>query len=97
MKASECSFDEMRVYASSIPNLAAVVSFMQVEFGLLDLESSWAGFVDTADDSGTKFNDKQHICRTYGELLRGFLSYQSVFVSVGLPISEDSHGDRIVE
>ena len=55
MKASDCTFDKMLVVAAANPMLAEAASYIQVEYGLAELQACWDGFVDTSDHYGQEF------------------------------------------
>lgn len=40
-------FESMMLAARHFPGLALATSFIQVEFGVKELEAHWAGFVDS--------------------------------------------------
>lgn len=87
MIASDCSFQEMRDLASAkLPNLGVLISFIQVEEGIKDLESHWYGFVDTSDDLGNCYNNKTQICSEFGKQLREQIEAQFFFRQVGYSV-----------
>lgn len=43
----DLSFDTMMSAAEHFPGLALATSFIQVEYGILELEAHWEGFVDS--------------------------------------------------
>lgn len=90
MRASDCSFEELRIMSSGIPRLSFLLSYVQVENGLKDLETSWQAFIDISNESGTIFNDKREICLIFGEELREVLELQSVSEQMGLSLCKIS-------
>jgi hypothetical protein len=64
----------MRV-ATGIPLLGEATSFLQVEFGLAELQASWAGFVDTSVNYGLSFNNRKHICNEFAIALADYINF----------------------
>ena len=84
MKASDVSFDNMRKIACSMPDLGRLISFIQIEFGLKELESHWQGFVDVSDNYDLTFTTKRRVCRDFYEILSEFVELtESAFDAVG--------------
>jgi hypothetical protein len=75
MKASECSFTKMLETACYIPDLAMATSFLQVEYGLPDLEACWDGFVHTSDNYNQNFSTKTQICLEFTSALQEYLKF----------------------
>lgn len=73
IKASDCDLDYAKIVARTHPPLAEVMSFVQVEDGLLELQANWDGFVDTSDHQGCTFKTKRKACIEFGNLLGEYL------------------------
>lgn len=69
MRASECSFDDLMEIGHGSPTLSVLLSYVQVEHGLKDLQASWEGFTDSSDYGGEKFSNKYEICLNFGNSL----------------------------
>jgi hypothetical protein len=72
--ASEVSFQQMLVTARNVHKLGVVNSYMQVEYGIKDLEACWAGFVDTADNAELNFKNKKEVCLEFAYALQEYLA-----------------------
>ena len=85
MRASEVTFDKMRIVARNNPELGIPVSYMQVEYGLKDLEACWDGFVHTSDAYGQEFKNRKQICNEFANALNEYLEYlgESIPVEMG--------------
>lgn len=75
MKPSDCSFEQMMTIRSGIPMLADRTSWIQVEYGLDDLKSSWHGFVDISEHCGMEFKTRKQICTEFSEALTEYIEY----------------------
>ena len=75
MNISQCSFKQMMTVAAGNKKLAEATSFVQVEFGLKELEAHWAGFVDTSAHYGVEFNTRKHLCEEFANVLTEYLEY----------------------
>ena len=75
MNISQCSFKQMMTIAAGNKRLAEATSFVQVEFGLKELETCWAGFVDSSKHYGVEFNTRKHLCEEFAEALSEYLEY----------------------
>lgn len=85
MKASEVSFEQMRKSARNLTDLAVPASYMQVEYGLLELEACWDGFVHTSDHYKRDFKNRKEVCLEFANVLNEYLEYlgESIPVQVG--------------
>jgi hypothetical protein len=85
MIASEVSFDKMRIVARNNPELGIPVSYMQVEYGLNELEACWDGFVHTSDAYGQEFSSRKQVCLEFSNALNEYLEDlgESIPVQVG--------------
>ena len=75
MKASEITFEQMRKGGKLNPDLGVPLSYMQVEFGLVELEGCWEGFRDSSDDHNIEFKNRKEICAEFGKALTGYLEH----------------------
>jgi hypothetical protein len=85
MIASEIAFEQMRIGARNNPELGVPTSYMQVEYGIKELEACWDGFANTSDDFGVTFRSKKEIYLGFANALNEYLEYlgESVPVQVG--------------
>ena len=92
MIASEVAFDKMRIVARNNPELGIPVSYMQVEYGLKELEACWDGFVHTSDAYGQEFKSRKQICLEFAHALNEYLEYlgESISVEMGSSLSSNS-------
>ena len=92
MIASEVIFDKMRIVARNNPELGIPVSYMQVEYGLKELEACWDGFVHTSDAYGVEFKSRKQICLKFANALNEYLEFlgESIPVEMGSSISSNS-------
>ena len=92
MIASEVAFDKMRIVARNNPELGIPVSYMQVEYGLKELEACWDGFVHTSDAYGQEFKSRKQICLEFANALNEYLEYlgESIPVEMGPSVSSNS-------
>lgn len=92
MKASDCTFDKMMVVAAANPVLAEATSYIQVEYGLSELEACWDGFVHTSDHYNQEFKSRKQICAEFTDALTEYIHYlgESSHLQVGSKVSSDS-------
>ena len=85
MKASEVSFERMRKTAALNNPLSVATSYMQVEYGLSELEACWDGFVHTSDHHEIEFKSRKHICDEFATALTEYIEYlgESPYLKVG--------------
>jgi hypothetical protein len=85
MLASEVTFDKMRIVARNNPELALPASYMQVEYGLEELEACWDGFVHTSDNYGQEFYSRKQICLEFANALNEYIEFlgESIPLSLG--------------
>jgi hypothetical protein len=85
MRASEITFDKMRIVARNNPELGIPASYMQVEYGLNELESCWDGFVHTSDNYGQEFTSRKQVCLEFANALNEYLECigESIPVKMG--------------
>ena len=75
MNISQCSFKQMMTIAAGNKKLAEATSFVQVEFGILELHACWDGFVDTSKEYGVEFNTRKHLCDEFANALIEYAEY----------------------
>jgi hypothetical protein len=81
MLASEITFEQMRRAARNMSELGVSASYMQVEYGLTELEACWDGFVHTSDHYKQHFKSKKAIYIEFASALNEYLEY------LGEPVS----------
>jgi hypothetical protein len=86
MKASEVTFDKMRIVARNNSELGVPTSYMQVEYGLEELEACWDGFVHTSDNYGQEFKSRKQICLEFANALNEYL--ECIGESVSVPMGQ---------
>lgn len=72
MKASKCSLRDLFLIASANSDLGYILSFVQVEFGLDELQGHWDGFIESSDHFGVNFKTKKQVALSFGEALNEF-------------------------
>jgi hypothetical protein len=75
MKATEVTFDQMRIGARNNPELGVLTSYLQVEYGIKELEACWDGFADTNDNYGMTFKSKKEIYLEFADALNEYIEY----------------------
>ncbi len=85
MKASQCSFNQMMVAAGKSFPLAEATSYIQVEYGLSELQACWDGFVDTSDAYDQEFNSRKQIYVEFTHALSEYIEFlgESIPLSLG--------------
>jgi hypothetical protein len=85
MKASDVSFEQMRRAARNNSELGVPASYLQVEYGLDELEACWDGFVHTSDDYGLTFKTRKEVNQEFANALSDYLEYlgESIPVEMG--------------
>ena len=85
MRASEVTFNKMRIVARNNPELGVPASYMQVEYGLEELEACWDGFVHTSDSYGQEFKSRKQICVEFTHALSEYIEFlgESIHLEVG--------------
>ena len=76
MKASKCSLQDLFLAASANPDLGYILSFVQVEFGMDELQGHWDGFVSSSDHYGVNFKSKKSVAANFGEALYEFFELE---------------------
>jgi hypothetical protein len=75
MKATDVTFDQMRIGARNNPDLGVLTSYLQVEYGIKELEACWDGFADTNDNYGMTFKSKKEIYLEFADALNEYIEY----------------------
>jgi hypothetical protein len=65
MKASQCSLDDIFELASVDEEVALLLSFIQVEFGLSELRGHWNGFVEMSNDYHIDYDSKEDVTTNF--------------------------------
>jgi len=84
--ASDVTFEQMRRASRNLPELGVPASYMQVEYGLSELEACWDGFVHTSDAYHQSFKTRKEIHQEFANALNEYLEYlgESIPVEMGL-------------
>jgi hypothetical protein len=77
LKATDCTFDEMRTIASSTRDFTISLSYFQVEFGLAHTESLWNMFTEISVCDEEVFESKLKICLKFSEALSDYWEISS--------------------
>jgi hypothetical protein len=85
MKASSVSFEQMRRAARNNSDLGVPASYLQVEYGLAELEACWDGFVHTSDHYEQQFKTRKAIYEEFASAITDYIEYlgESIFIEVG--------------
>ena len=85
MLASEVTFEQMRRASRNMSELAVPASYLQVEYGLSELEACWDGFAHTSDAYGQTFKSRKEIYQEFANALSEYLEYlgESIPVEMG--------------
>ena len=85
MLASDVTFAQMRKGAQNLHELGVPASYLQVEYGLDELEACWDGFVHTSDNYGQTFKTRKAIYLEFANALSEYLEYlgEQIPVKVG--------------
>lgn len=75
MLASEVTFEQMRRAARNNSGLAVSSSYLQVEYGLKELEACWDGFVHTSDHYSQNYATRKAIYQEFANALTEYLAY----------------------
>jgi hypothetical protein len=84
MKASEVTFEQMRRAARNNPDLGVPASYLQVEYGLAELEACWDGFVHTSDHYEQHFKTRKAIYEEFASAISDYLEYLGEQIPVSL-------------
>jgi DNA-binding Xre family transcriptional regulator len=77
MNASQVTFDRMMIYRKVNRLLSDATSFIQVEYGVAEVQACWDGFVDTSDNAGLTFKDLADVCSHFAVALTDYIEYLS--------------------
>jgi hypothetical protein len=77
MNASQVTFDRMMIYRKINRLLSDATSFMQVEYGVSEVQACWDGFIDTSDNAGLTFKDLDDVCSHFAVALSDYIEYLS--------------------
>jgi len=69
----DLSFETMMLAAKYFPGLALATSFIQVEYGILELEAHWAGFVDSISGHNLDEVDALTLYNSFTEGLEDYI------------------------
>ena len=83
MKASQCCLDDIFELATIDEEVAVLLSFVQVEFGLSELRGHWDGFVEMSDDYHIDYDSKEDVTSNFTSALAEFSEYQPLSGQVG--------------
>jgi hypothetical protein len=85
MLASSVSFESMMRIAAGNKSLAIATSYLQVEYGLSELQACWDGFTHTSDNYGQTFKNRKLVCEEFSNALNEYIEYlgESVHLEVG--------------
>lgn len=92
MIASDVTFEQMRKASRNIPGLAVTSSYMQVEYGLSELEACWDGFAHTSDAYEHSYKSRKAIYLEFSNALNEYLDYlgESLPESLGSSVHSNS-------
>lgn len=85
MIASDVSFIQMMRVAAGNKSLATATSYLQVEYGLDELQACWDGFIHTSDDYNQEFKNRKQVCEEFSNALNEYIDYlgESSHLQVG--------------
>ena len=84
MLASSVTFEQMRRGARNNSELGVPASYLQVEYGLAELEACWDGFVHTSDHYNQNFKTRKDIYQEFANALSEYLEYLGEQIPVSL-------------
>ena len=84
MLASSVTFEQMRRAARNNSELGVPASYLQVEYGLAELEACWDGFVHTSDHYDQHFKTRKAIYQEFANALSEYLQYLGEQIPVSL-------------
>lgn len=85
MLASEVTFEQMRRASRNMSELGVPASYLQVEYGLAELEACWDGFVHSSDAYHQTLKSRKEIYLEFANALSEYLEYlgESASLKVG--------------
>ena len=79
MKATEVSFEEVMKAGCRNRYFAEIASFMQVEYGIKELEAAWDAYRDSSEYCNEEFESKNHIYNEFYHLVSEYAAeYESL-------------------
>jgi len=75
MIATDITFEQVRKAARNLPELGIPASYLQVEYGLAELEACWDGFAHTSDAAAQTFKSRKEIYQTFANALTDYLEF----------------------
>ena len=69
MKATQCSLQTVLSAAKKDEDIALVLSFLQVEFGLAELQANWDGFVDSSEHYEITYKSRKDVANQFAGAL----------------------------
>ena len=84
MRATDITFDQMRIGARNNSDLGVPASYIQVEYGLADLEACWDGFAHTSDNYGQTFRSRKAIYTEFANALNEYIEYLGESIPLAL-------------
>jgi hypothetical protein len=75
MRASQITFDAMQRVACANHKLGVAASYIQVEYGINELQACWDGFVDTSDYHDLEFKSRKQVCEEFANALSDYIDY----------------------
>jgi hypothetical protein len=92
MKASEISFAQLQIGARNNNKLGLAASYIQVEYGLSELEACWDGFAHTSDDYGLTFKSRKEIYSEFSDALNEYIEHlgESEYLKMGSKVPRSS-------
>ena len=99
MKASDISFSQMLIGARNNPELGLPAGYIQVEYGLKELEACWDGFAHTSDDYGLTFKSRKEIYFEFTDALTDYIDHigESEYLKMGSQVPRYSRASSPLE
>lgn len=85
MKATDITFHQVQIGARNNPKLGVPASYIQVEYGIRELEACWDGFAHTSDNYGLSFPSRKEVYLEFADALSEYIEHlgESIPVSLG--------------
>lgn len=99
MKATEISFAQLQIGARNNNELGLAASYIQVEYGLSELEACWDGFAHTSDEHGLTFKSRKEIYTEFTDALNEYIDYlgESACLKMGSQVPRYSRASSPLE
>jgi hypothetical protein len=99
MKASDVSFSQILIGARNNPELGLPAGYIQVEYGLKELEACWDGFAHTSDEYDLTFKSRKEIYTEFTDALNDYIDYlgESAYLKMGSKVSWHSRAGSPLE